>query len=237
MEVGDELAVPDETESLWQTVKRDFSTASGGRIIGVVVVVGWMAFQWGFGNDILLPPIVARAFEAVDDGETWPRGIAAIAAGTGAGGIFWGATQALDGVIVLSGFSLIPNITARISRFLRRKGWAKPYGELSFGTRYLIAYASGASILCLIDVFATGQPGLRSRWRMLGSAVGLAVLGVGITVSVVGLIVAVGARVPATENAAAVVLRFARNPLTWLVFYGTLVGLSTLSSRIFARSE
>lgn len=225
------------TESLWQTVKRDFSTATGARILGVIVLLAWMAFQWGFGNDILLPPIVARAFEAVDDGKTWLSGSAAVAAGVGAGGAFWGLTQAFDAVIVLSGLRLIPNITARISNFLRDKGWVKSFAELSWGTRFLIAYASGASILCLVDVFATGRSGLRSRGRMVVQAVGLAVAGVAIAIAVVSIVIAVGARVPATEGAADFVLRYARNPVTWLVIYGSIVGISALAGRIGGTPE
>lgn len=234
---ADDPVILATSESLWQTVKRDFSSATGARIVGVIVLLAWMGFQWGFGNDILLPPIVARAFEAVDDGKTWLSGIAAIAAGTGAGSAFWGFTQAIDAVIVLTGLRLIPNITARISNFLRGKGWVKPFADLSLGTRFLIAYASGASILCLVDVFATGRPGLRSRGRMVAQAVGLAIAGVAIAIMVVCIVIAVGSRVPATEGAAEFVLRYARNPLTWLVIYGSIVGISALGGRIGGRRE
>ena len=219
-------------ESLWQTIKGDFSQATGLRLLGVILMLTWMAFQWGWGNDILLPTIIARAFEAVDDGETWPSGIAAVLAGTGAGTLFWGITQLIDGIIVVGGLSLVPGITDRISRFLRRKGWVKPFSELSLGTKFLIAYVSGASVLCLVDVFATGQRGLRSRRLMLAEAVGLAAAGVGLVVLVVTTGIAVGARVPATEDAADFVVRWARNPLTWLVIYGTIVLFSTIINRL-----
>lgn len=219
-------------ESLWQTVRGDFSQAAGFKVLGVIGVLGWMAFQWGWGNDVLLPPIIARAFEGVDDGETWPSAIGAVLAGTGAGSLFWAITQTLDGVIVLSGLRLVPGITDRVSRFLRRSGWVKPFSELSFGTRFLIAYASGASILCLVDVFATGRQGLRTRGRMLFEAVALAVAGVALIVAVITIAVAVGARVPATEAAAEVVVRYARNPLTWLVIYGSVVFVSAITGRL-----
>lgn len=218
-------------ESLWQTVRGDFAQATGIKVLGVIGVLGWMAFQWGWGNDILLPPIIARAFEAVDDGETWPSGIVAVLAGTGAGSLFWAVTQTLDGLIVLSGLRLVPGITDRVSRFLRRSGWVKPFSELSFATRFLIAYASGASILCLVDVFATGRQGLRSRWRMLAEAVAMAVAGVALIVAVITTAIVIGARVPATEEAAAVIVRYARNPLTWLVIYGSIVLVSAVTGR------
>ena len=40
-------------ESLWQTIKGDFSQATGLRLLGVILMLTWMAFQWGWGNDIL----------------------------------------------------------------------------------------------------------------------------------------------------------------------------------------
>ena len=228
----EEPEVEPETESLWQTVKGDFADAAGLRLIGLVLLFSWMAFQWGWGNDILLPPIVVRAYEAVDDGVGWLSGFAAIASGVGAGSLFWALTQALDAVVVLSGLRLMPGITARISRFLRRQGWVKPYADISLGTRFLIAYLSGASALALVDVFATGQPGLKHRWRLIADAVALAVAGVAFAIFVVGLDLVVGSRVPATEGAADVVLRFARNPLTWLVIYGGGVLISALVRRL-----
>lgn len=235
MELEEEVPADRESESVWQTVRNDFADASGLRLLGVAGMLLWMAFQWGWGNDILLPPIVARTFEALDDGITWTSAIGSTAGATAVGSLFWGVTQTLDGVIVLSGLRLVPGVTARISRLLARQGLIKPFTELSFGTKFLVAYASGASLLCLIDVFATGRPGLEARRRMLGQAVALAVAGVAVAVVVVTGAAAVGRRVPATKGAADVVVRYASNPVTWLVIYGSLVGLSALGSRLMVR--
>jgi hypothetical protein len=218
--------------TLWETVKSDFAQSTGLRLLGVAAMFLWMAFQWGWGNDILLPPIVATAFEAVDDGETWSTAIGASAAGTAAGSLFWGVTQAIDGIIMMLGLRLVPGVTARIGSFLQRKGWVKPVAELSLGTKFLIAYATGASVLCLIDVFATGEPGLRSRRGLLAQAVGLAVAGVAAAIAVVTIVTAIGTRIEATEDAAEVIVRYAKNPLTWLVLYAAVVGLSSLRSRL-----
>ena len=223
-------AAPDE--SLWATAKRDFATNRGAKLAGVIAMLAWMAFQWGWGNDILLPPIAAGAFDAVDDGATWTSAVAAVVSGTGAGALFWGFTQALDGVIVLTGLSRIPHITDRIARFLRRQGWVKPFDELSFGTKFLIAYASGASVLCLVDVFATGRNGLANRRRMLAQAVGLAVAGVGFVVAIVTTLAAIGSRFPATASTTDWLVGYARNPLTWLVIYGSVVAVSAAISRL-----
>ncbi len=221
--------------TLWQTVKSDFARSTGLRVIGVGLVLGWMAFQWGWGNDILLPSIAATAFESIDDGQSWTSAAGASVAATAAGASFWALTQTLDGIIVLSGLRLIPGITARIGAFLQRKGWVKPVAELSFGTKFLIAYATGASVLCLVDVFATGRQGLRGRGSLLAQAVAMSAGGVGVVIAVVATLTSIGTRVEATQDAAEVMVRYAKNPLTWLVIYASVVGLSTLRSRIKAR--
>lgn len=218
--------------SLFQTIKMDFAEATGRRILGVLVLLVWLAFQWGWGNDILLPPITTRAFEAVDDGETWASAIASVVAGTGAGSLFWAVTQALDCIIVLTGLQLIPHLTARISRMIAKQGWMKPVSELSFGIRFFVAFLSGASLLCLADAFTTGESGVRSRWSVVIRSVALAVSGVALAVAVVLVSTAVGRRVPATAETADFVIRYARNPLTWLVIYGSLAGGSAIVGRL-----
>ena len=42
----------------------------------------------------------------------------------------------------------------------------------------------------------------------------------------------ISSRVPATSDYAEVVLRYAQNPLTWLVIYGSVVGLSSGWTRL-----
>lgn len=217
-----------ERETVWQTVRGDIRRATGRRLAGVLVIVVWMVFQWGWGNDIVLPTIVVRTFEAVDDGQTWLAGGSAIGAATLVGGLFWALTQSIDVWLVVSGCALIPGVTNRISDALRRQGLVKPYAELSLATRLVLAYMSGASLLCLLDVFATGEVGLRHRRAIVIEAISLAIATVSIVVVIVTSALALGARVPATRGVTDVVVQFARNPLTWLAIYGAFVGLPAL---------
>lgn len=221
-------------ESVWQTAKADFAHATGFRLLGVVALLSWLAFQWGWGNDILLPPIVARTFEAVDDGSTWPSALISTTVGTAAGSLFWGLTQTLDGIIVLAGLRLVPGISERIARSVKRQGWVKPFADLSLGAKFLIAYASGASMLCLVDVFATGQPGLAGRRWVLAQSVALSVAGVAVSVAAVLSATAVGLRIPATTAAADTIVHYGANPVTWLVIYSSLFGLSLTGSKVRA---
>ena len=215
---------------MWQTVKNDLGASSGLALLGVIALLGWMAFQWGFGNDALLPPIVAWVFDQIDDGSSWSAGLAGVAGAMVAGFIFWGTTQLIDAVLMLSGLRLIPGITDRVSRFLRRKGWATPYQEMPWSTRWMIAYATGASVLCLVDLFATGERGVRSRRHIIVSAVLLSAGTVSLVVGVVAAAAMVAIRVPATEEAAQTLIRFAKNPLTWIVIFATVFAIGHVRS-------
>ena len=219
---GERQPVDKPAESLWETVKADFSTASGLRVAGVVLLVAWMGFQWGFGNDALLPSIAASAFDAVDDGESWSSGFAAVTAAAAAGFLFWAATQAFDAVLMLSGLRLVPRITDRLAAYLRRKGWVTPYADMKWSTRWAIAYFTGASVVCLVDLFATGESGIRQRRGMIISSTLLSAGSVGGVVALVTGAAMIAKRVPATEPAADVFIRFAKNPLTWIVIFGSI---------------
>ncbi len=236
--IADETTRPAESqpaeslpaESLWQTVRGDFAAATGWKVLAIFGLLAWMAFQWGLGNDILLPSLAASALDAVDDGETWSSGLAAVAAAAVTGGLFWALVQCIDAVVMLSGIRLIPGLTARITAFVQRKGLVTPYAEMRWTTRWIISYATGVSLLCLVDVFATGRPGLRTRRSMIVVSVILSAGTVGLIVALVALAAVVAARIPATEAGAEVFVRFAKNPLTWIVIFVAVYGIGRLLS-------
>jgi hypothetical protein len=230
----DESAAP---PTLRQVIRGDFAAASGLKLLAIVLLLAWMAFQWGLGNDILLPTIAANGYDSVDDGETWSRGLAAVGVAALAGGGFWAMTQALDAVVVLGGLRLIPGITERLSSYLRRKGWVTPYAEMKWSTRWIIAYATGVSLLCLIDVFATGTQGVKQRRGMIAGAVALSAGTVGALVALVAGAALTASRIPATEDGAVVFIRFAKNPLTWVVIYAVVFLVGRLTGKSFKTAD
>lgn len=228
----DLVEAPDE--SLWQTIKGDFAGVAGLKIVAVTALLLWMAFQWGFGNDALLPSIVAFTFDSVDDRSSWAVGAAGVAAAMAAGFLFWAITQLIDAIVMLSGLRLLPGISQRISAFLRRRGWITPYADMKWSTRWIIAYATGVSALCLVDAFATGTPGVRVRRRMIGVATVLSAGSVSLVVGLVTALAVIANRVPATEQGAETAIRFAKNPLTWILIFATVFAVGHLRSN---RSE
>ncbi len=222
---------PPRNESVWQTAKRDLSGATGLMLLAVVGLLVWMAFQWGFGNDAVLPTVAANAFDLVDDGASWSRGAAGVGAAMVAAFVFWGASQLLDAVIMLSGLRIIPRLTQRISHYLTRKNLVKPYDELSWTTRWGLAYATGVSVICLVDVFATGRPGLAGRRRMILAST---LLSAGTVSLVVGLVVSaamVATRIPAVSDEAEVFISVAKNPLTWIGLFSVLFVIGALRKK------
>lgn len=219
-----------ETLSLWQTIRSDFSASIGWKLPIVLGLLLWMAFQWGFGNDTILASAAASTVDVLDDRETWGSGLSAAVGAALVALAFWATTQLIDVVVMLVGLSHLPAITDRLSRFLRRKGWVTPYADMRWSTRWIIAYATGASVVCLVDVFATGRPGLRGRWPMVAATIALSAITVGLVVGAIAGVAMVAIRIPATEAAAEVFIRFAKNPLTWIIIFGAVYLVGYLRS-------
>jgi hypothetical protein len=215
---------------LLQVVWADLRAAAGWRLVGVLGVLAWMVFQWGFGNDAILPSVAANAFYLVDDGQTWWRGVLGVLAAAAAGGGFWALTQTIDGLVVVAGLTLVPGISGRLSNYLRGKGWVTPYEEMRWSTRWMISYATGTSVLCLVDVFATGRHGVRHRLGLILTAAGLAAGTVTLVTIAVVTAAMIATRVPATEAGAEVFIRWARNPLTWIAIFATVFVIGRLRS-------
>ena len=217
--------------TLWETVKGDFASAGGVKLVGIVLLLAWMAFQWGPGNDIILAPLATTVYDTVDDGSSWGIGVTAVAAAGLVSGGFWALTQAVDAVVVLTGLRMLPGLTARTGRSLRRRGLVTPYAEMRWSTRWILAYATGVSVLGLVDVFATGNQGLRGRRKMIMVSVALAAVTVGAVVSVIATATMVARRYPATADEADTFIRYARNPLVWIGIFGTIFAIDRLRSR------
>ena len=229
-----------EHPSLRLAARADLTAASGLRLLGVVALLLWLAFQWGFGNDALLPTISARAFDAFEDpsvadgvggDKNWDAGVlAALVAGL-AGFVFWTVTQLLDAVVVLMGAQLVPNVIERLGNNLRERGWVKEWHELAWLTRWMIAYGAGASAVCLVDALATGRPGVTGRRWMIVSAALLSSVTVGLLVTAVAAAAVIGLRIEAAQPATEVFIRYAKNPFTWLAIFGLIIVVNIVRNR------
>ncbi len=212
----------------------DIRSHRGLPVVVVTLALFWLAFQWGLGNDVVLPTLAARSLVAIDDGQTWMSGVAAVLVAGLAAFVFWSATQLLDCVVVLGTLRWLPRMTARFGRWVRFRGWVSTYDQMSWSTRWSIAYLAGASAVCLIDVFATGQPGIGKRWKIVAQTVLLSSGSVALVVLLIASAVMASRRFPSLEPVASVLLRFAPNPLTWLVVVGLAVATGRLRTALSA---
>lgn len=223
--------------TLWETVKSDFASGGGRKVVLVALLFVWMAFQWGPGNDIVLAPLVATVYDSIDDVSSWWVGILGVGAAGLVGGLFWALAQILDTVIVLSGLRLIPGVTARLGRSLQRRELVTPYADMRWTTRWIISYATGVSVLGLVDVFATGRSGLGGRRRMIIESVLLSAGTVLVTVLVIASAPMIAARYPATADEAETFVHYARNPLVWLAIFGGVFVISKLKDWVSEKSS
>lgn len=223
-------ATTTDDPGLLATIRADIGATRGLAAVAAVVMLAWITFQWGFGNDALLPTFVSRAFDAVDDGESWGSGVTAVVAAGLVGAAFWAVTQTIDAVVVLTGAGLLPRTVERLGRSLRSKGWVTPWSEMSWSTRWGIAYLAGASAVALVDVLATGTPGVARRRPMIATAVVLSAGTVGLVSALVAAAAMIALRIPATEGAAEVFIRIAKNPFTWLGLFGAIFLIGRLRS-------
>ena len=229
-----------EHESFRQAARADLAGASGIRVLGVVALLSWLLFQWGIGNDALLPAISARAFDAFEDPTVidvasgdlhWGAGVLAALAAGFAGFVFWTLTQLLDAVLVLMGTRLVPNVVGRLGENLRQRGWVKEWRELAWSTRWMIAYGVGASAAGLVDALATGRPGVAGRRWMICSAALVSSVTVGLIVTAVAGAAVVGLRIEGAQPATEVFIRYAKNPLTWLAIFGLVIVVNSIRNR------
>lgn len=197
--------------------------AATGRDLVVVLALGvWLVYQWGFGNDALLPPIVANVADGLDDGATLGPGVAAVVGGAAAGAAFWAACMAIDGIVMAIGLRRLPNLVGEIGRRLRARGWVARWDDMRWSTRWILAYGAGPSALVLADALADGPDDPRRRRRIIATAVALSAGSVGVVAGVIVAAAVTARRFPATRSTADWIVRIASNPLFWIALFGGL---------------
>lgn len=216
---------------LLNDVVADIRSNTGLAAIGVIGIVVWIAFQWGFGNDVLLPTITARVYNALDRPPNWSPGVVSVVASTAAGGVFWAVTQLIDALVVLTGLRLLPRVGRRFSEWLQSKYWVKPVDEMQATTRWAIAYGAGVSVLCLIDALATGQPGVARRKGLIAESIAFSAGTIAAIIAVVATATMAAQRHPALQPTAAFIARYAANPLTWIAIIAAVVGIGSVRGR------
>lgn len=204
---------PGLVRALGRAVRADIRSASAIQVLALAVLIAWLAFEWGPGNEIAVPSTMMALLERLD-------GLLALAIMPAAGFGLGFALQLVSGLIAAVGFSMLDN-TARAAwlalRRWRRSGDPGDYLSMGWPARWGVSFLIGTTAVVLIQLFTTGEarvvrqvrPILISATLVAGTISGLALL---VTIGVV-----IARRYPAAQPTVDRGVAVLANPLTWIV--------------------
>lgn len=189
--------------------------------LGLLATAGWLAYEWGPGNETVTPILAGRVIDATQG----PTGIAATAA-ISAGFTF--AQQVASGATLAATATRFPAAAAQASELMRDETNPElnlqPWDQLPRKKRFLYAFTMGTTFVATREAGITGDVSFRhSMQRVLGSAV-LCAAGVGAIAGSVELMDTYDEYTPpAVEATSTVAVDVITHPLFWL----SILGIST----------
>lgn len=177
----------------------------------MLATAGWIAYEWGFGNEALTPWLLVRVVSSTS-------GLWSVVATGLVGFVFTVAQQFVSGHTAVAGFSMFTRTTDASWRLLRARlgGEPRDWFAQSPAIRALVVFTLGTTAVVLIQMTATGEVGA----RRVRTAVNQAALLCGLAVGAIGAIVAaavwLGRSVEALESTTDWLLRVLGNPLFWI---------------------
>ena len=198
-------------ESLRSAVSADFAAALLTRKLALVAVVGWLAYEWGAGNETFTPWVLAKVISHTD-------GAVAIPLTAAIGFAFTTWQQLASGFTALAGFSIFDRTAA--AAWLRLNGKTKvmpsEWSQLSILRRSAIVFGLGTTAVALIQIMGTGKVGVRRHAPVVLQSAFLCGSIVGFIGGVVASVAVIGRKVEALSGATDWVIRILGNPLFWI---------------------
>lgn len=226
-ERDDPLAADPEPEpSLGRSVRADLRASTWPQRLLLLATVGWIGYEWGFGNETATPWILVRVISSTSG---W---MSVVAVGF-VGFAFTTAQQLLSGHIALAGFSMFDRTAEAAWRKLRTRLDEQPRGwhDLALPARALVVFTLGTTAVVLTQVMVTGRA---ERRRHIG-VVNEAALLCGLMVGAIGAVIAAaawfGRSVPALEPATEWLIRVLGNPLFWIGLLVVVVAVGVIRRR------
>lgn len=211
----------------------DLRSARPGQIVALLVVVAWLAFEWGPGNEIAVPTILMGLLNRIE-------GVEALLIMPVAGFLLGLGLQLISGLVAAVGFSMLDNTAHAAWVMLRR--WrptaeAKDFLALGWVGRWSLAFFVGTTAVVLVQLFTTGEAAARRHLR----AVIISSMLVGATISAIAAAVAtavvLGRRYPGIEPYVDDVVGLLANPLFWIGLLAVVLIGSQLMARFKAPAE
>lgn len=192
-------------------VAADLRASSWTQRLLLLATVGWIAYEWGFGNETVTPWILVR----VISNTSGPGSVLAAAA---VGFVFTTAQQLVSGHTAVAGFAMFERTADASWRLLTARLDDEPrdWHRRSLATRALVVFTLGTTAVVLIQITLTGEVGHRRHRSVVNQAAVLCGLGVAAIGAAVAGAVWLGRSVPALEPSTEWVLRVLGNPLFWI---------------------
>lgn len=207
-------------------IRQDLASSSALQRLLLLATVGWVAYEWGFGNETVTPWILVRVIAETS-------GIGSVIATAGVAFVFTTLQQLASGHTAAAGFSMFERTSEAAWRKLRSRvaDEPRPWQELSLVTRALLVFTLGTTAVVLIQATVTGDVARGSHRRVVNQSAVLCGVVVGLIGAVVAGAVWVGRSVPALESPTSWLLRVLGNPLFWIGLLAIVLAVNAISRR------
>jgi hypothetical protein len=197
--------------SMRRSVGQDLAGSTWPQRILLLATAGWVAYEWGFGNETVTPWILVRVVSDTSGG--W-----SVLATAAVGFTFTLVQQAISGLTAVYGFSMFGRTASTARRSLRARLDREPrtWDEQRLGTKALVVFALGTTAVVLIESTTTGSVGYARQRRVVAQAAVLVASIVAVIGAVGATAVLIGRSVPALESSTEWALRILGNPLFWI---------------------
>lgn len=197
--------------ALRAAVTADFRASEPLRRVALCGVVFWLAYEWGIGNEVLTPWLLARV---IND----RPGLEAIPAAFVVGFVFTALQQLLAGVTALTGFSMFDRTAHAAWQRLTARFGSIPgeWSTLGLFSRSVLVFGLGTTAVALIQITTTGEVGVRRHRRAVTESAVLCGALVGTVAGAVGALAVAGRQIEMLAPFTEWMLRVLGNPLFWL---------------------
>ncbi len=232
--------VPDRSEHVWAddqpppsirlSVRQDLAGSTRPQRILLLATIGWVAYEWGFGNETVTPWILVRVVS--DTSGAWSVLVTAAV-----GFSFTLVQQAVSGFTAVYGFSMFRRTASAARQSLRARLDHEPrtWDEQRLGTKALVVFALGTTAVVLIESTTTGAVGLARQRRVVAQAALLVASIVAIIAAVGASAVLVGRSVSWLESPTEWLLRVLGNPFFWIGILATVLSIGAIRRRVERR--
>jgi hypothetical protein len=202
---------PEPAPTLRAAIAADWREGTARQRLALLGVGGWMAYEWGPGNETVTPWILVRVLRQSE-------GATAVVATAVVGLLFTAAQQLLSGFTALLGFSMFRRSSSAAWRRLSRDGRQPPgdWRRLGWAGRAALAFGLGTTAVALTQQVTTGDVGVRRhRGEVVQSALlcGALVAALG---AAAGALAWLGREVERLRGGTDRAIDVLANPMVWL---------------------